>query len=63
MARKFKVIVFTPVWKRPEILKIWAKGVQRLQEYALEYVDIQPLCIVSDQEDADLVSSFGFNIS
>lgn len=62
MARKFKVIVFTPVWKRPEILKIWAKGVQRLQEYAPEYVDIQPLCIVSDQEDADLVSSFGFNM-
>lgn len=60
MAGPFKVVVFTPVWGRHEILKRWAEGVNRIKNYWPDIIEIIPLCIVSNQEDKEIVQSFGF---
>lgn len=60
MESKFKVIVFTPVWGRHEILELCAEGVKRIQKYAPEYIEIEPFCMVSNDEDEALIQYFGF---
>ena len=58
MESSFKVIVFTPVWGRHEILKLWALGVDRLMHQTPQ-IEIEALCVVSNKEDKDLVLSLG----
>jgi len=60
MESPFKVRIFTPIWGRPEIVKIWAKGVKRLQKYWPEAIEIDVFCVVSTEEDRDLIQSLGF---
>lgn len=44
-----KIIAFTPVYKRREILEIWLEGIRRLQGIC----DITPFVMVSNREDCD----------
>jgi len=61
MESAFKVIVFTAIWGRPEIVKLWAKGVKRIKAYWPEAIDIDVLCIVSTKEDEKLIKELGFS--
>lgn len=60
MESPFKVIVFTPIWGRHEIVRIWAKGVERIKRYWPEAIDIDVLCMVSTKEDEQLIKELGF---
>lgn len=61
MEKPFKVIVFTPIWGRHEIVKIWAAGVRRIQKYWPEALNIDVLCMVSTNEDKELIQDLGFD--
>lgn len=61
MESPFKVLIFTPIWGRPEIVKIWAEGVRRIQNYWPEAIEFDVLCIVSTEEDKQLIEELGFN--
>ncbi len=41
-----KILCMVPVWKRPEISRLFLKSFERLQEYA----DLQLLCILSPED-------------
>lgn len=44
-----KILVFTPVWKRPEITKAYCLGIQRLKKS----FDVDVLCVLSPEDDSD----------
>lgn len=44
-----KIIVFTPIWHRHDILEIWYEGIKRLQ--ALNIFEIIPFLMVSNHAD------------
>lgn len=60
MEKSFKVVVFTAVYGRHEILDLWAEGVERLKHYWPEKVEITPFCIVSNIKDEEKVKEYGF---
>jgi hypothetical protein len=45
-----------PLWKRPEITRICFEGIKRLQKT----IEIDPVCIYSEQESKELCAEFGF---
>lgn len=57
---KFKVIVFTPIWGRHDIVRIWQKGIERIKNYWPEAIEIIPFCMVSNKADKDMIESFGY---
>ena len=57
----YKILTFTPVHERFEILLIFLKGLKRLQKYKPEKFQIRPFLIVSSQEEKEIVESFGFD--
>lgn len=56
-----KVVVFTPIWGRHDIVKIWQKGVERIKNYNPQVFEIIPFCMVSNKEDRELIESFGYD--
>jgi len=57
----YKILTFTPVWRRPEIFEICLQGLKRLQAYQPEVFNIRPFFIVSEPEAADQVERYGFD--
>lgn len=57
----FKILTFTPVWRRPEVFEICLAGIKRLQQYAPERFKILPFFIVSEPEAAAQCERFGFD--
>lgn len=45
-----------PLWKRPDITRICFEGIKRLQKF----IEIDPICICSEPESAQLCNEFGF---
>lgn len=50
-----KILLFTPVWKRPEITEICFMGFKRLQKFA----DVEMLAVISEQEMIPLCEKYG----
>jgi hypothetical protein len=44
-----KILVFTPVWKRPEITRAYCLGIQRLKKS----FDVDVLCVLSPEDDSE----------
>lgn len=55
----FKVLVFTPIWGRHEIVRLYQKGYQRLKSYWPEFFEFDQLAVVSNQADAVLCDELG----
>jgi len=54
-----RVLVFTPVWKRPEITEVYCLGLLRL----MKRFDIKPFCVVSPEDptyNKQLLDKYGF---
>lgn len=60
MSEPIRIITFTPVYQRREILEIMLKGVQRLCAYDPARFDITPFFIVSDTADRELIDRYGY---
>ena len=60
MSEPVRIITFTPVYKRREILEIMLKGVQRLCAHDPARFDITPFFIVSDPADRDIIDRYGY---
>lgn len=56
-----KLLIYTALWKRPEITAICFEGIKRLQAYDPERFDITPFCVVSTEEDAALCEYYEFD--
>lgn len=61
MEKTFKVVVFTAVWGRHEVLDVWHKGVERIKNYWPERIEIIPFCMVSNTEDEAKVKGYGYD--
>jgi glycosyltransferase involved in cell wall biosynthesis len=55
-----KILILTPVWRRPEIFEICLKGIKRIQQYKPKKFNIQPLFILSESKAVELVSQYGY---
>jgi len=60
MEKSFKIVVFTPVWGRHEVLDIWQKGVERIKAFWPEQIKIIPFCMVSNDEDEAKIEEYGY---
>ena len=61
MTDKIKILTFTPVHERYEVLLICLKGLTRLVNYKPETFDIRPFFIVSNNQEKDIIEQFGFD--
>ncbi len=55
-----KILLFVPVWQRPEVTRSHMQNVERLMGYA-KGVKIVPFYVVSEDWAADLCKEFGFH--
>ena len=55
------ILIYTALWKRPEITKICFEGIKRLQDYDRTRFNIKVLCVVSSDSDKHLCNDYGFN--
>ena len=60
MQKSFKIVVFTPVWGRHDVLEIWHKGVERIKAFWPEKIEIIPFCMVSNDEDEAIIKGYGY---
>lgn len=56
----YKILTFTPVWKRPEVLEICLKGIKRLQKANPKKFKIQPFFVVSESRSAEILLKHKF---
>lgn len=56
-----KILIFIPVYKRPEITRMCYTGLKRIIKAAPKKFDIQVLTITSNDEDKRLAHEFFFN--
>jgi len=61
MRNPIRIVILTPVWRRPEIFEICLKGIKRLQEYAPKRFEIIPFFVVSELEAKQQVKEYGFD--
>jgi len=59
MAANYKILVFTPIWGRHEVVKIWKAGIDRINAYWPEMFEFIPFCVVSTPEDYELIEGWG----
>lgn len=57
----YNIILFTPVWQRPEIFDICLKGINRLVNYKPKEFNIKPFFIISESSAAYKIHEYGFD--
>jgi len=61
MAASFKVLVFTPIWGRHKVVKIWKEGIDRINAYWPDMFEFIPFAVCSTKEDVLFIESIGVN--
>ena len=53
-----KLLIYTAVWKRPEITEICFMGIKRLQNYSLSF-HVKPFAVISEESMIPLCEKYG----
>lgn len=60
MIQPIKILLFTPVWKHPNLTRLHFENVKRIVNHKPETFDITPFFVVSEDWAIDLCDEFGF---
>lgn len=55
-----KIILYVPVWKRPEVTRLHMQNVRRLAEYDPARFEIVPFYVVSEDWAQEMCNEFGY---
>lgn len=58
---KYKILVFTPIYKRHEIVRLWHQGVLRLKNFWPEKIEVEVFAVCSNKEDEALLKELNVN--